>query len=756
MKEIVLFPDENKPLTRAGITPRRYQNEAHDEFFRLTDAGIEGVLVRLFTGGGKTLLACLIADTWLRRSDNHRVMIVSYERQLVWQFAQEVEDYLGVTPGIEMESKHIDPNRIPKISVVSRASLLPAKPPTPAQVEELASFGVKELGAIPERAIGKYLRFLRKGGDAQSVIDEIAHKNTDKRAHGKTWSRLHKFDWRLNWLVVYDEAHRHAHNLKSVGHIVEWFAQNPTSKMLGPTATPKLSSKVSLGHKMFPGIALDYPLYSETRPCAVKEGYAVPYVQKYIEVEGVDFKQIKRMASGDFDEKALERALGEEGQIAKLVTPLLDLAGDRRFLIFNPGVEMSKNVARFINARHQARCECGIVRWYPKALIGDGAACECGRFIGPGHVLKSGVQCKQLDGDTPDDERKEVYLAHQKGAFQFLSVCGLCREGYNDPDLAGVAVFRPVSKKASSLAEQMKGRSCRPLRAIARLLHTLPDAEARRKAIADSAKPTALIVDLVGITGLADCASTVEIYAEGLPDEIKERAKEILEEKSQEEEVDVHEAIEQAKQEAEAAKEKIRKEREEAEKRAKEEFEKRSRADAQAKYTAHDMGHGRNVNSNTASSGHVKMIERLGMELIGFTPSKKVATRITKMLKLRKQPHEVAMLNGLKADQWHHAGPTENQIRTLEKNHLMDRHPKNSYEASMLLDAKLSPDEFVKKNAKEFEYIQTPEELDIVRENMKLVRGILPQSHWNAMCVMGRQKRDEVCNHGDAYEGDNR
>ena len=300
--EALLF-DVESPRTRAAIVPRVYQNQAHDKSLALFDQGIVGVLLRMFTGAGKTLVACLIADTWLRRGDNYRVMVVSYETQLVNQFAQEIDEYLGIQPGIEMEAQAVrcGPKQ-PRIIVASRASLLPAARPTQKQISELAEHGIGDLGACPSRTVETYLHHLRNGGNVESVMDDLEQRNARPEAYGNSWSRVHKFDPKLNWLIIFDEAHRHAYKLTSVGHLVDWFGTNPASRRLGLTATPKRGDGVSIGDTMFPGIAIDYPLYSVTKPCAVKDGFAVPYVQRYIEVEGVDFKNIKRASDGDFDE----------------------------------------------------------------------------------------------------------------------------------------------------------------------------------------------------------------------------------------------------------------------------------------------------------------------------------------------------------------------------------------------------------------------------------------------------------------------
>jgi superfamily II DNA or RNA helicase len=695
-----------RPGSRAGIVPRCYQLKDHDHSFRLWDQGELGVLTRSATGTGKTVMACLKMDTWLRRGDEYRAMVISYETQLVWQFAQEIEDVLGIRPGIEMDQECVEADAVPKITVVSRASLLRAPPPTPEQVEALKGRGIETLGACPARLCKRFLSFFQKGGETEVVLEEIERVNRSPEAFGEHWSRLHKFHpVAYKWLLIFDEAHRHAYHLASVGHIVDWFDRNHYSRRNGITATPKRGDEVSLGHKMFPAVALDYPLYSPTKPCAVKDGYAVPYVQKYIEVEGVDFKTLAKVGE-DFDEAELEKKLGEEETLAKLVMPLLDLVGERRTLIFSPGVEMAKNVARFINARAQTKCQaCGIVKWHPRLLIGDGAACECGAMLEPGCVTKDGEQARELDGASPEHERKQVYKEHQAGRFQFLSVCGLCREGYNDPDVACVAIFRPVSKKASSLAEQMKGRACRPLRG---LLDGLTTKEERLAAIAASSKPYALIVDLVGVTGLADCASTVQIYGEGLPDEILERAEVILADEGLDHEMPVEDAIEQAKREDEDARERVKQEREAAEQRAREDAERRAKAGAEVSYSEHEVGIGSQVDSAAATEKQYNLVSFLGM-IVKAQLSKKQLGRIINMLRLRTDPAEVAFLNRLGEGQWEQRRPSLKQLSALRRRGVSTDKIKTPYDASLTFDA---------------------------------LKSIIAPDRYKALCELGRAKRN--------------
>jgi superfamily II DNA or RNA helicase len=723
------------------LVPREYQSANLDTTLALWDKGHVGAMTRSFTGSGKTPMACMVMAKWLLRGPLYQVLVVSYETQLVWQFAQEIEDFLGITPGIEMEKEAVAPDRVPRIVVACRASLLRSPEPEQDQRDELRLLGLDDIGACDKRSCKKIIRAMRKGCDLDVIKDQVREFNERPEVANGFYSRVHKFDWRKNWLVVFDEAHRHAKSLVSVGHIVDWFEQNPNHRRYGMTATPKRSDGISVGHTMFPGIALDYPLYSAVKPCGVKDGWAVPYVQKYIEVEGVDFKNLKKIA-GDFDPDELERVLGQEGTLAKLIEPLLDMVGDRRTLIFSPGVEMAKNVALYINARAPVDCpHCSKRKWYPIKLVGDGAQCPCGKLIEPGWVIRSGQQAEAVWGAFSPIDRKEIYRGHQTGKFQFLSVCGLCREGYNDPDISCVAVFRPISKKASSLAEQVKGRGCRPLRSLVPLLNATKDAAERCRLIAESAKPNCLIVDLVGITGLADCASTVQIYSEGLPDEIVEKAEQILAEQGMEEETGVEDAIEEAKRLCEEEKERLRLEREATDKRLKEEFETRAKADAEVKYTAHDAGTGRQVDPRGASENQINFIEFLGMALHGFTPSKNQAGRMIGFLRLRKPLEEVAKLCWLHQGQWSAKGPSVKQVQMLNWKRIPHANVASGYDASQLIGARVNPVGFEEKKLAEIAKARDGDELTAIALDILMVRGVLPADRYQRLVAAGKAKR---------------
>ena len=507
------------PRARTSLIPRDYQQSAIEESFRLWNEGHVGVMCRIPTGGGKTFTGTSIADLWNQQGDNYRTLVMCHERQLIDQFAQDIEDILHVRPAIEMGEIHCKGNE--PLIVASRQTL--------------------------------YV----------------------KRDINGEQSRLFKFRPDLNWLLIIDEAHRYTRHLKIVKPIIEWFEQNANHRRLLLTATPERTDKISF-EGLATGISSDYMLYDvDGGPSAVNDGWAVPYDQRYIVVDGVNFDSIPT-DKGDFDPNELERILSEQSPLAAVCDPLLDIVGKRRTLIFSPTKAMAKAVALYINAKLEL------------------------------------TAAKSLDGDQPDYVRKSVFREHQSGAFQFLSICMLCREGYNDPDIAAVAIFRIT--KSRSLKEQMCGRGCRPKRGTVSSEMTRDE---RRKAILQSDKPTCLIVDLTGATGLGDVPSTVDILAASKPDDVRALANKKIQAKKPDERGDVQQAIKDAENEIA---EDRRLAREAKLKREQDEADRRAKLKAKVSYTEHKVSsgqagksHRQQKHTNPPSVGMCKYLYALGV-----------------------------------------------------------------------------------------------------------------------------------------------
>lgn len=599
---------DNRPVMPAEgfasrYTPRPYQLEARDSFFQLTDAGADGALVRLCTGGGKTFIGSWIGSEWVSRSDDHYVMVIAHERQLVSQFAEEIEDLLGVRVGLEM-----------------------------------ATDG----------------RVIFGGRDTPRFI--VASRATLEDRDGL--SRLYKFDWRKHWLLICDECHRWTYGMKSCRHIVDWFSQNPTSKRLGLTATPERGDGVTF-ERLFPAVALDYRMYDlDGGPSAVNDGWAVPYQQHYIEVSGIDFKNLSEVA-GDYDAEELDVLLSEKEQLDSLIQPMLETLGDKRAIIFNPGVRMAKAVADAINAEREYRLK-------------QGELCPWG-------------EAKSLDGSADREERNQVFSEHQSGQIQFLSVCNLCREGYNDPSLEAVVIFRPT--KSRSLAEQMKGRGCRVLKGLVDGLET---AEERKAAIAASNKPHCMIVDLVGVSGLEAVASTAQLIAEGKPDEVIERANQNARKKTGS--IDLAAEIRQAEEElVEEARQKAEEERQARAREA----AKLARIRSSVRYRRHELQPGETIDGEQKTP----KVELTTMPFGKFR-GKRIFDLPTWYLEwgvdtqsgeLLQKFQEVLALRQRKQRSLHAGPATEQQVRVLSRHGITMPENMTFAQAGELITSKLNP-----------------------------------------------------------------
>lgn len=419
------------------FTPRDYQVECHDSMFDAVREGYSGSLCRAFTGAGKSVIAAMLSNSWLSLGPDRRAMIIAHERKLVTQMAGNINKFLQHRADIEMGDMRLRPGDHSRVIVASRQSLV------------------------------------------------------SKR-------RYEKFNPNLKWLLIFDEAHKYAMKLKTVGPIIEHFSG---AFRFGLTATPERGDNVSL-EKLFPHVSLEFPLATRGMRNGVDAGWAVPYKQKFIKINSIDFNNIKDIA-GDFSDDELDEALSMRRNGLEMIRPLLDLAENRKTIVFTPTIDSAKLCAAMLNK-------------------------ETGRSV-----------AKHLDGSVEDAKREAVYAEHQRGEFQFLCVCGLCREGYDDVGISCVAIFRPT--KSRSLAEQMKGRGCRPLKGT---VDGILDPEDRKAAIASSAKKDCLVIDLVGVSGLGPCASTAHLYASGESDELYREANEILESGTTD---DVGEAITKAR-----------------------------------------------------------------------------------------------------------------------------------------------------------------------------------------------------------------
>ena len=356
----------------------------------------------------------------VRRVFPRRTMILAHREELIFQAQDKVERFSGVPADIEMADHRAEEDQV-----------FYARP--------------------------------------RVVVSSIQTQN----AGGDGMGRMGKFDpWRFGFLII-DEAH-HA-TAKSYRRVIDYYRQNEDLRVLGVTATPDRADEEALG-QIYDTVAFDYEILD-----AINDGFLVPIQQRMVEVERLDFSKIETTA-GDLNGAQLARVMEFEAVLHQVVTPTVEIAGDRRTLVFASSVAHAERMADIFN-RHRP----------------DRAGWICGK--------------------TPKDERRRALRDFADGRLQFMVNVGCLTEGFDDPGVELIAVGRPT--KSRSLYAQMVGRGTRPLPGVVDGLDT-PDE--RKAAIAASAKPHLEVLDFVGNAGQHKLMTTADILGGRLSEDVVEMA----------------------------------------------------------------------------------------------------------------------------------------------------------------------------------------------------------------------------------------
>ncbi len=290
---------------------------------------------------------------------------------------------------------------------------------------------------------------------------------------GDGGGRMSKFDPSQFGLLIIDEAH-HATS-PTYRRVIEYYRTNPALKVLGVTATPDRADEEALG-QVFQSVAFDYEVLD-----AIHDGWLVPIEQQMVHVEGLDYSDV-RTTAGDLNGGDLAAVMEAERNLQPMASASLAIIGQRRALVFTSSVKAAEMTAEIFN-RHRT----------------DMAAWVCGK--------------------TDRDERRGVLADFAAGKVQVVCNCGVLTEGFDDPGVEVVIMGRPTKSRA--LYSQMVGRSTRPLPGVVDGPET---AEARKAAIAGSAKPSCLVVDFVGNAGRHKLITSADILGGKVSEEALEGA----------------------------------------------------------------------------------------------------------------------------------------------------------------------------------------------------------------------------------------
>lgn len=376
---------------------------------------VQRTMLVLATGLGKTVVAAHIVH---QRQSLGRCMFLVHRRELMEQAADKIYKVTGERPAIEMGDRWAN---------------------------EHGYFGAK----------------------SQFVVSSIQTQIAGMGGKG----RMTRFKPDEFSTIVVDECH-HATS-DSFRRVIDYYLQNPNSKLLGLTATPDRADGTAMA-KVFESCAFKMDIRE-----GIDDGYLVPIRIAMPIIHDMDFSQC-RTTAGDLNQGDLARVLEDEKVLHHMAKYVVDNVPDKKVLAFAASQVEAEKLTEVFN------------RYEP----------DSARFV--------------IDS-TPEHTRKEIIQRYRWGEFKRLVNVGVFTEGF---DVPGVEVVIPKPTKSRSLYCQMLGRSTRP---IENTVDSWSTPEERRMAIASSAKPFALVLDFVGVSGKHKLMTALDVLAGNMDDTVRQR-----------------------------------------------------------------------------------------------------------------------------------------------------------------------------------------------------------------------------------------
>ena len=282
-------------------------------------------------------------------------------------------------------------------------------------------------------------------------------------------------------IVVVDEAHHATSDSyrKVLDHFDAW--------LLGVTATPDRSDRAPLGD-VFSTVAFAYDVLQ-----AIADGWLCP-IRSFLVQTQADFSHVRKVA-GELATRDVEDVLTRELHLSEIVTPILRERGDRPAIVFAASVAHAHALCRAFNEQ---------------AGEPEFAAA--------------------LDGTNPYDVRAPVLDRFKRGEVKVLVNCSLFTEGFDVPQIALVAIARPVLSR--SFYAQMVGRGTR----------------------LSEGKQDLLVLDFVPVNCRHSLAHAVDIFT-SVDEEVREQARAIAKAASEEGEALALERVLELAQQAQEARE---------------------------------------------------------------------------------------------------------------------------------------------------------------------------------------------------------
>jgi len=285
-----------------------------------------------------------------------------------------------------------------------------------------------------------------------------------------------------NGFVVHNCHHGTA---KTYRRILDYF----DAKVVGLTATPDRSDREAL-NQIMDSVAYRYDIND-----AIRDGWLCDVVMKRILVDSMDFSKLKTVA-GDFAQDELAKLLETEENLHAIAKPTVELAGDRRTIVFASSVAHAERLAEIID-RYKGHRAAFVVH-----------------------------------GKTDKEHRRDMLREFDKGKWQFLVNVQVACEGFDSPGVACISMGRPT--KSRSLHTQMIGRGLR----------------GGFNCPVDGKGSDCLVLDFVGNTGRHELITAADVLGGEVSEQELERAKKIIEKSEKPKTLD--EAVKEAKEQLDA------------------------------------------------------------------------------------------------------------------------------------------------------------------------------------------------------------
>jgi superfamily II DNA or RNA helicase len=271
-----------------------------------------------------------------------------------------------------------------------------------AHRKELLSQAVDKIYRVNEDAHFGFTVGLEQADNKASAQDDVVVASVQS-LHT---ARLQRWDPNHFKTIVIDECHRSTS--KSYKQILDHFVD---CKTLGITATPDRTDQRSLA-EVFEHIAFEIGLVG-----LINDEWLSPIRVEQIPLK-IDVSEVGLDSQGDLDAAELEHVL--EPYLGALAQEIA-ARPERKTLVFLPLVKLSQTFADI---------------------------CK-----------ELGVAAEHIDGSFADTERKQVLTRFHDAQTRVLSCAMLLAEGYDEPSVDCICVFRPTQSR--SLFAQCIGRGTR-------------------------------------------------------------------------------------------------------------------------------------------------------------------------------------------------------------------------------------------------------------------------------------------------------